>query len=169
MIDGIKRRFRPWSLVWLTILWMALQGEVTWANFFAGLALALLIVFGLPLPAMPIHGLTIHWGAFFRLLGSWLVNLLFASVKVAWLALRPQRPPRTSIMRVPMRVQNELILSFATMLFNLQPGGSVTDIDIANRMWTVHLLDTETEEDLEREVADVARLERRLIETFERR
>lgn len=169
MIKGIKRRFRPWTLVWLVILWMALQGEFTWANLFGGLGIALLIVFGLPLPAMPVHGLTINWGPFFRLMGSWVGNLMFASVKVAWLALRRQAPPRTSIMRVPMRVQNELILSFATMLFNLQPGGSVTDIDIANRMWTIHLLDTDTEEDVERELASVAQLERRLIDTFERR
>lgn len=169
MIVDIKRRFRPWTLFWLTFLWMALQGEFTWANFFAGLAIALLIVFGLPLPAMPVQGLTIHWGKFFSLMTAWVGNLMFASVKVAWLALRPTPPPRTSIVRVPMRVQNELILSFATMLFNLQPGGSVTDIDIANRMWTVHLLDTDTDEDLQRELASVARLEKRLIETFERR
>lgn len=167
-MTGLKRRFRPWTIVWLTVLWMGLQGQITWANLFAGLALALLIVFGLPLPAMPIQGLRINWGAFFQLMSSWLGNLMVASFKVAWLALRPQAPPKTSIVQVPMRVQNELVLAFGTVLFNLQPGGSVSDIDIANRMWTIHLLDTETEADLQRELESVARLERRLINTFER-
>lgn len=167
-MTGLKRRFRPWTIVWLTVLWMGLQGQITWANLFAGFALALLIVFGLPLPAMPVQGLRINWAAFFQLMSSWLGNLMVASFKVAWLALRPQAPPKTSIVQVPMRVQNELVLAFGTVLFNLQPGGSVSDIDIANRMWTIHLLDTETEADLQRELESVARLERRLINTFER-
>jgi len=72
------------------------------------------------------------------------------------------------VVQVPMRVSSELILSFATVLYNLQPGGSVSDIDIANRMWTVHLLDAGTEEALAREIAAIATLERRLIHIFER-
>ena len=167
-MTGLKNRFRPGSIIWLTILWMGLQGEFTIANLLAGLVLALLITFGLPLPAMPIYGLRINWGPFFQLMGSWIFNLMLASAKVAWLALRPQAPPKTSIVQVPMRVQNDLVLAFGTMLFNLQPGGSVTDIDIANRMWTIHLLDTDTEEQLQAEIANVATLERRLINTFER-
>lgn len=168
-MSGIKNRFRPWSLIWLTVLWMGLQGEFTFANLIAGLLIGLVIIFGLPLPAMPVHGLRIRWGSFLSLLGHWISSLMVASFKVAYLALRPQAPPKTSIVQVPMRVQNELILSLATVLFNLQPGGSVTDIDIANRMWTVHLLDTDDEESLQREIANVAKLERRLIDTFERR
>lgn len=167
-MSGLKNRFHPWSLIWLTILWMGLQGEFTWANFIAGLAIALIIIFGLPLPSLPAFGLRLNWIPFFRLMGSWVVSLMIASVKVAWLALRPQAPPKTAIVQVPMRVQNELILAFATVLFNLQPGGSVSDIDIANRMWTVHLLDANNEEALARELANVAKLERRLIDTFER-
>lgn len=165
---GLKNRFRPGSIIWLTILWMGLQGEFNFANLLAGLALALLITFGLPLPAMPISRLRINWLAFLELIGSWIFQLMVASAKVAWLALRPQAPPKTSIVQVPMRVQNDLILSFGTMLFNLQPGGSVTDIDIANRMWTIHLLDTDTEEQLQAEIANVAKLEKRLINAFER-
>ncbi|MGP6174670.1 Na+/H+ antiporter subunit E [Corynebacterium sp. A21] len=168
MKSGLKNRFRPWSIVWLTVLWMGLQGQFNWANFFAGFTIALLIIFGLPLPAMPVHGLRLNWLPFFRLMGSWVVSLMMASVKVAWLALRPQAPPKTSIVQVPMRVQSELVLAFGTVLFNLQPGGSVSDIDIANRMWTIHLLDTDNEEALAREIAGVATLERRLIDTFER-
>ena len=54
------------------------------------------------------------------------------------------------------------------MLYNLQPGGTVTDIDIANRMWTIHVLDADDEEDLRREIQNVADLEATLIHTFER-
>lgn len=168
MIDGIRRRFRPWFIVWITLMWCLLMGEFSWANFISGLLVGSLIVFGLPLPAMPIAGLQVHWWALLRYMVSWVRDLLVASVKVAWLALRPADPPKSAIVRVPMRVSNELVLSFATSLYNLQPGGTVSDIDIANRMWTVHLLDAGDERALAREIENVAALERNMIRIFER-
>ena len=168
MIAGFKRRFRPFFVVWLVVMWIMLMGEISWANFFGGLAVALGIVLLLPLPAMPISNLSIHWGALVMLILKWFWDLAKASVKVAWLALRPQDPPKTAILSVPMRVQNDLVLSFATVLYNLQPGGSVTDIDIANRMWTVHILDARSPEAIENEIENVAELERNLIRVFER-
>lgn len=53
-------------------------------------------------------------------------------------------------------------------LYNLQPGGTVTDIDIANRMLTIHILDAASEAEIEKEVANVAQLEASMIEIFER-
>lgn len=168
MIAGFKRRFRPNFILWLTFMWVMLMAEITWANIIGGLLVALAIVLFLPLPAMPISSLHIRWGSLIRLLINWIIDLMQASVKVAWLALRPADPPKTAILQVPMRVQNELVLSFATVLYNLQPGGTVTDIDIANRMWTIHVLDADDEEDIRRELDNVAELERNLIHTFER-
>lgn len=168
MIAGIRRRFRPWFIVWITIMWCMLMGEVTWANVISGLLVGSLIVFGLPLPAMPITGLHVRWWQLFLYMLSWIRDLMVASAKVAWLALRPADPPKSAIVRVPMRVSNELVLSFATVLYNLQPGGSVSDIDIANRMWTVHLLAAGDEDALANEIENVARLERHMIRIFER-
>lgn len=168
MIAGFKRRFRPLFILWLTFVWIMLMGEFSWANVIGGFLVGAGIVLFLPLPAMPIKNLSISWGALIMLLLNWLWDLAKASVKVAWLALRPQDPPRTAILNVPMRVQNDLVLSFATVLYNLQPGGSVTDIDIANRMWTVHVLDADSPEAIENEIENVAELERNLIRVFER-
>ena len=88
-------------------------------------------------------------------------------MKVSWLALRPAAPPKTAILKVPMRVSNEFVLYFATCAYNLQPGGSVSDIDIANRIWTIHVLDADDEDDIEREIQNVLDLERRMIKIFE--
>ena len=168
MLAGISRRFRPWFIVWITIMWCLLMGEFTWANVISGLLVGFVVVMALPLPAMPIAGLQVRWLSLAGYLLIWVKDLSVASFKVAWLALRPAAPPQTAVVQVPMRVSSELILSFATVLYNLQPGGSVSDIDIANRMWTVHLLDAGTEEALAREIAAIATLERRLIHIFER-
>lgn len=67
-----------------------------------------------------------------------------------------------------MRLDSEFILSLAVSLYNLQPGGTVTDIDIANRMLTIHILDAESEAEIEKEIAQVAQLEASMIEIFER-
>ena len=44
LFTGIKHRFRPWFVVWLTFMWILLMGELSWGNFAAGLGLALAIV-----------------------------------------------------------------------------------------------------------------------------
>lgn len=166
---GFRNRFRPWFIVWLTFMWILLMGEASWGNFFAGLALAVLIVLALPLPPVPRTGSKIRWGKLIAFIFEWLWDLILASAKVAWLALRPAPPPKNAIVRVPMRVGSDLLMYLATSAYNLQPGGSVTDIDLANREWTIHVLDARNEEALEREIANVAKLEHQMIEIFESR
>ncbi|MDN6246833.1 MAG: Na+/H+ antiporter subunit E, partial [Corynebacterium casei] len=97
----------------------------------------------------------------------WTGELLWASVKVAWVAVRPGEKPKNAILRAPMRVENELVFSFAVVMYNLQPGGTVAEIDIANRMLTVHVLDATTESDIAREIGNLVSLERRMISIFE--
>ncbi len=165
--QGFLNRFRWWFIVWLTFMWILLMGEVTWGNFFAGLALGTLIVLALPLPQVPRSGMAIRWNKLIMFIGEWVWDLIVASAKVAWLALRREEPPKNAIVRVPMRVDNELVMYLATCAYNLQPGGSVTDIDLANREWTIHVLDARNEQYLQQEIDNVAKLERQMIEIFE--
>lgn len=165
---GFRRRFHPYFTLWATLMWVALMGEFTLGNIVAGALVGLFVCLALPLPAMPTEGIVWRWGRICSLMWTWLLNLISASFKVAWLALRPAAPPKSAIVKVPMRVESELIFAFATTLYNLQPGGAVTDIDVANRLWTVHLLDAPDEAHIEREIAAIADFERRLIHTFER-
>ena len=44
----------------------------------------------------------------------------------------------------------------------------MTDIDIANRMITIHILDARDEAQIQREIDAVSRLESSMIEIFER-
>ena len=160
-------RFHPVYLIWIVALWCLMMGEFNWPNLVGGLLIGLLVIFALPLPAMPTRGVNVSWLRLLAFIGIWLKDLAFASVKVSWLALRPAAPPKTAILKVPMRVSNEFVLYFATCAYNLQPGGSVSDIDIANRIWTIHVLDADNEDDIEREIQNVLDLERRMIKIFE--
>lgn len=166
--SGIKHRFRPWFMVWIVVMWCMLMGEVTVANLVGGLLVSLFIVFALPLPAMPVAGISVSWGKLIVFMAQWFVELMEASIMVGWLAVRPQPVPKTAIVKLPMRVENEFILSLAVSLYNLQPGGTVSDIDIANRMLIIHLLNADSEKDLEREIAAVRKLEADMIAIFER-
>ena len=86
---------RIWVLVWLTLVWLLLWGSVSAANVISGLAVALLIIVLLPLPAVPVQGrvhpLSLLWLA--ANVAWWLV---VSSTQVAWLALRPGPPTAVS-------------------------------------------------------------------------
>ena len=166
--SGLRHRFRPWFIVWLTIMWCMLMGEVTVGNVVAGLLIGIIIVFALPLPAMPIADIDVSWGKLIAFMARWFWELFYASLKEGWLAVRPQPVPKTAILELPMRLDNEFVLSLAVTLYNLQPGGTVTDIDIANRMITVHILDARDETQIQHEINAVAHLEASFIEIFER-
>ncbi|MFW9030890.1 Na+/H+ antiporter subunit E [Corynebacterium striatum] len=166
--SGIRHRFRPWFIAWITAMWCLLMGEVTVANIVGGLLVGLFVVLALPLPKMPISGVKVSWGKLVLFMLHWTWDLFHASLKVGWLAVRPQEPPKTAILELPMRLDSEFILSLAVSLYNLQPGGTVTDIDIANRMLTIHILDAESEAEIEKEIAQVAQLEASMIEILER-
>ena len=45
--------------------------------------------------------------------------------------------------------------------------GEVTDIDLANREWTVHILDADSDAAITREIENVQKLERQMIAIFE--
>lgn len=168
-IRGFRHRFRPAFVAWLTFMWVLLMGEVSWGNVVAGFLLAVLVVLALPLPKVPRSGNKIHWPRLFGFVLEWLWDLILASAKVAWLSLRPAPQPKNAILRVPMRVSNEMVFYLATSAYNLQPGGTITDIDLANREWTIHVLDADTDADIEREIANVQKLERQMIGIFESR
>lgn len=169
MLAGFKNRFRWAFVIWLTFMWILLMGEVTWGNVFAGLGLGLVIVLALPLPPVPTQGYRINWFKLVLFVIEWFWDLIVASAKVAWLAIRPAPPPKNAILKVPMRVSSELVAYLATCAYNLQPGGSVTDIDVANREWTIHVLDAGTPEAIQKEIDNVKTLERQMIEIFESR
>ncbi|MDU0479003.1 Na+/H+ antiporter subunit E [Staphylococcus chromogenes] len=168
MWQGVKRRMRPWSLAWITLMWNVIYGEFSWGNTIAGFLLGLVIVLGLPLPQIPVSALGIRWLPLLQLLLAFGVDLVVSSARVAWLAVRPADQPPSAIIEVPMRVQEDMVFAIAVALLNLTPGGTVTDMDIANRKLTMHILDGRSTKAIEAAERDVAKLERQLITIFEK-
>lgn len=166
-----RRERRPSFILflWIVIMWQLLWGEVTWANIFGGIGVALLISIFVPMPRLPVGDIRVNWPAMITLFATFIVDFLVASFTVAYLALRRQDPPPCAVVEIPMRTRDDLTLASAIALINLQPGGLVIDIDNRRKTVTMHLLDGSSTGRIDKTVAQLARLERQVIRAFESR
>jgi multicomponent Na+:H+ antiporter subunit E len=158
---------RIWTLVWLTLVWLLLWGTVSVANVLSGVVVALGITLLLPLPSVPVQGrlhpLSLLWLVMH--VAWWLAQ---SSVQVAWLAIRPGRPPLSAVLREHLALKSDLVLALAVNIMNLTPGTIVLEIDQARRLVYVHVLDVGSERSVERFYRQIAQLERLMIAAFER-
>ncbi len=149
------------------LVWLLLWGNVSVANVLSGIVLALLITLLFPLPAVPVQG-RVHPLSLARLVlkvAWWLVQ---SSVQVAWLAIRPGRPPLSAVLRARLALKSDLVLALAVNIMNLTPGTIVLEIDQTRRLVYVHVLDVGSTRSVDRFYHQVARLERLLVASFER-
>jgi multicomponent Na+:H+ antiporter subunit E len=158
---------RIWILVWLTLVWLLLWGTISVANVLSGLVVALGITLLLPLPSVPVQGrlhpLSLLWLAMH--VAWWLAQ---SSIQVAWLAIKPGRPPLSAVLRGHLALKSDLVLALAVNIMNLTPGTIVLEIDQARRLVYVHVLDVGNERAVERFYRQVDQLEKLMIAAFER-
>ena len=158
---------RIWTLVWLTLVWLTLWGTVSVANVLSGVVVALGITLLLPLPSVPVQGrlhpLSLLWLVLH--VAWWLVQ---SSMQVAWLAIRPGRPPLSAVLRGHLALKSDLVLALAVNVMNLTPGTIVLEIDQARRLVYVHVLDVGSKRSVERFYRQIAQLARLMIAAFER-
>lgn len=158
---------RVWTLVWLTLVWLLLWGTVSVANVLSGLAVALLITLLLPLPSVPVQG-RLHPLSLLRLVLHVAWWLMQSSAQVAWLAIRPGKPPLSAVLRGHLALKSDLVLALAVNIVNLTPGTIVLEIDQARRLVYVHVLDVGSQRSVEQFYRQLTQLERLLIAAFER-
>ena len=162
-----KWTLRVWVLVWLTLVWVLLWGTPSPANILGGLAIAIVVTVLLPMPAVPVQG-RLHPLSLLRLM-LWVAwHLVESSLQVAWLAVRPGRPPKAAVLQAQLSVKSDLVLSLAVQILNLIPGSIVLEIDQEHRRLTVHVLDVATPRAEEQFHQQVARVESLLVAALER-
>lgn len=158
---------RIWVVLWLTLVWLLLWGNVSVANVLSGLTLALLITVLLPLPDVPVQGrvhpLSLLWLAL-RVMW-WLVQ---SSLQVVWLAVRPGPLPSAAVLRARLALKSDFVLALGVNIMNLTPGTIVLEIDQSRRLLYVHVLDVGAQRSVDRFYRQTAQLERMLVSTFER-
>jgi len=158
---------RVWVICWLVLVWVLLWGTFSAANVVSGLAIALLITWLLPLPAVPVEG-RVHPLSLVRLIVTVAYYLVLSSVQVAFLAVKPGPPPLSAVLRAHLAVKSDLVLALAVNIFNLIPGSIVLEIDQSRRMLYMHVIDVGNERAVARFYRQVTEVERILVSTFER-
>ena len=167
---SLRERVNLPILVWLVVLWLLLWGDVSWANVISGTLLGLLVTIVLPLPHVR-FGVRIRPLRILALFARFLVDLFAASGQVAWLAVRPGRQPRNSVVRVPLHSGSDLFVAMTAELVSLVPGSVVVELGAPSARGGqgsiyIHALGVSGEEGRERIRREVLLTERRIMKTF---
>lgn len=158
---------RTFMALWLTFAWVLLWGTINIGTIAAGLLVSVGVMVFLPLPRVPVEGLLRPRST------AWLVimvayYLVRSSIAVAWLSVRPAAPPRSAVLRAPMRLKSDFTLALAVNTLNLMPGGIVVRVDPVARFVYVHVLDAGTDEAVDHFRRQTAHIETLYLRAFER-
>lgn len=139
-------RFHPLTPILLAVVWVLLWGVLTPAAALGGVLLALLVLVVFPLPHFSL-GVRIRPWPLLVLIGSFLVDLVKASVHVAASASAPWVVPQGRILLVPLRTDHDLFGVLTAELTALVPGSIVIDLDTSRREMVVHVFDESAGDD----------------------
>ena len=157
-----ERRLQPFPVLWLTAVWVLLWGNLSVANVLSGLVLGSLVLLVFRLPRL-IVGVRVRPWPLLRLVARFLVDVVVASLQVAWRAVPPGRVRRSSVVVVQLRNRNELFVTVIAGMVSLVPGTVVVELDgDAGRLW-LHVLGAETREQAFAARDDVLALEQRVL------
>jgi multicomponent Na+:H+ antiporter subunit E len=160
-----RRSITPVGVIWLTVVWIMLWGNISFANVIGGLVVALLVLAIFPLPRL-IVGVKVRPIAFVTLLVRFLFDVVKASVHIAWVAVRPRAVPQSSVMVVQLVGREELFQTIVGLMVSLVPGSLVVDLDSRRRLLALHYFGVSDERKLEAARADVLALEQRVLKAL---
>lgn len=148
--------------VWLVALWMMLWGQWSWTSFLTGVVAAVVVTRVFRLPPVELSGRVNLWyGAIFIV--EFLVALVRGSLTVAWQVLDFRRQPGAAIVAVPLRVDDDLIMTHTAVTASLIPGSLIVDADRDRRILYLHVIGVRSARDVERQRESVRGWERRIV------
>jgi multicomponent Na+:H+ antiporter subunit E len=142
------RSVQPMMLVWLTLVWMALWQDFSFANIVSGLLIALVISLVFPLPRLRLAE-RLHPVHLVILIGRFLFDIVVASFQVAWLTLMFHRQPRSAVMAVTLRSRSDFVMTLVAEMSSLVPGTLAVEARRHTHTVYIHVLDL-GEEDVDR-------------------
>jgi multicomponent Na+:H+ antiporter subunit E len=160
-----RRTLQVPVLVWLTVVWVALWGDLSTANVLSGLAVGVVVCLVFPLPPLQM-GLRVRpiWLGWLVL--RFLGDVVAASAQVAWVTLRFQRPPRNAVIEVDLRTDSDFVLTVVAEMVSLVPGSLVVEARRSTHTLFLHVLDAGDMAGVESMRTQVMALERRVVLAF---
>ena len=149
----------------LVLLWALLWGKFSWLNLLTGAAFAAMVSVVFYLPAVQLSGRINLWRSAW-LFGKLIVDIVRASVDVAWLALGPKYTPSNAIVEVPLRTRSDLILTWTAVATSIVPGSIVVDVERVDSTLYLHVINMRSIAETDRFRARVLATERRIVMAF---
>jgi len=155
------RSLQPATVVWLTLVWVVLWGDLSAITLVGGVLVAVAVTLVFPLPplgmSLRIRPHRLGWLAV-RFLG----DVVVASLQVAWTTLQFRRLPRNAVIEVDLRTHSDLVLTVVAEMVSLVPGSLVVEARRSTHTLFLHVLDARDKAGVDRMRHQVHALERRV-------
>ena len=149
-------------LLWLTVVWVALWGDVSVMTVVGGFVVATIGCLVFPLPPLRLHirvrPLPLIW-----LMAHFAADIVVSSAHVAWVVLRPGRPLRNAVVEVNLRTPSDVVLTIVAEMTCLIPGSLVVEARRSTHTLFLHVLDVGDRAGVERFRQSVLDQETRLV------
>lgn len=159
----IRRLWRQLPFfVWLVALWMLLWGQFTVPALITGVVAAVLVTTVFRLPPVELSGRVNLWyGLVFVV--EFVAALVRGSLTVAGQVLDPRQYPGTAVVAVPLRIDDDLIMTHVAVTASLIPGSLIVEADPVRRVLYLHVIGVRDDDDVARQRESVQRWERRIV------
>jgi len=148
--------------IWLIALWMLLWGQFTVLAFVTGLVVAVVVARVFRLPPVELSGRVNLWyGLLFVL--QFLGAVVRGSLLVAWQVLDFRSQPGAAIVAVPLRTDDDLIMTHTAVTASLIPGSLIVEADRDRRVLFLHVIGVRSLEDVEEQRRNVLLWEARIV------
>jgi len=130
---------RPGRLVWLVLVWFALQGDLSWANLVAGVLVGLGVLLAVP-PAVRAHPSRIAPLPALGYLAVFGRDLVVATLEVAVQVFWPVARLRPAVLEVPLGTRDRALVALVSNTISLTPGTLTIEVDVDRGLIWVHVL-----------------------------
>ena len=152
-------------LLWITVLWVLLWGNLSVANVVSGLTVAVVVlaVARLPRTSSGVSRSRLAPLAALHFAGFFLYKLFEANIFLAWEIVTPKNRINTGIVEVPLRTESNVATMIVANVITLTPGSLVLEAIGSPPVLYVNVLHLH---DLERVRRDLLRIEELSVRAF---
>lgn len=148
--------------VWLIALWMLLWGQFTLVAFLTGLVAAVIVTRIFRLPPVELSGRVNLWyGLVF--VATFFAALVRGSLLVAWQVIDPRGQPGSAIIAVPLRIDDDLIMTHTAVTASLIPGSLIVEADRDRRILYLHVIGATSQSDVDNQRRAILGWEARIV------
>lgn len=155
------RAVQPFAVVWLTLVWLALWGDLTPLLVVGGVLVAVGVCVVFPLPPIDLAA-RVRPLLLLGVVVRFLLDVVRASIQVAGVVLR-RRPVRNAVVAVDLESASDFVMTLVAAMLSLIPGSVVVEARRSTHTLYLHVLDVPDAEAAEAFRRDALALEQRLL------